>query len=253
MAGIDMADDAERNGRTTTVTPADERVIAAHIEDTLCFVPTLARRYAGRGVPMDELVAAGNLGLVEAALRFDPTRNVRFMTYASWWIRKAILEALGHQSGPMRLPRYQYDKLKSLRDARSRWSARSGGAPSREQAAEEAGLSPEEVHELDLLVTRSVSLEQPVGDGETRSLKELLEDPDAADPDRTLQLRDLTRRLRRRVSELSARERQVVSLRFGLGDGVARTLRETGRELGISRERVRQVELRALRKLRSVL
>ncbi len=202
---------------------------------------------------LDELVAAGNLGLVEAALRFDPSRNVRFSTYANWWIRKSIIEALGHQSGPMRLPRYQYDRLRTVRDARARWLARFGAEPDKEQLAGAAGLPLDEVERLLGLVTVAVSLEQPLTPSDTRPVKEVIEDQDAESPYGALLRRDMTRRVRRRLTDLGARERQVLSLRFGLGDSKPMTLRETGRRLGISRERVRQVEMRALTKLRELI
>jgi RNA polymerase primary sigma factor len=224
-----------------------------YVHETLCFVPSIARRYLGRGATLDELVAAGNLGLVEAALRFDPGRGVRFTTYANWWIRKAIIDSLGHQAGPMRLPRYQYDKLKCLRDARSRWMTSHGAEPSVEELAGAAGLTTDEVHRLRGLATGTVSLEQPLSPGDTRPAKDVLADPASESPDRVYQRRDLTERLRQRIGELVLRDRQVLALRFGLDGGVALTLRETGRRLGISRERVRQVELRALARLRETI
>lgn len=221
-----------------------------HIHASLCYVPSVARRYLGRGISLDELVAAGNLGLVEAALRFDPSRKVRFTTYANWWIRKSIIETLGHQSGPMRLPRYQYDKLKCLRDTRASWLSSRGTDPDKEELATAAGLSVQEVDRLFGLVTSAISLEQPLSAMDQRPLKETIEDPTSECPAQELQRQDLTRRLRRQIARLASRERQVLSLRFGLDGGVGLTLRETGRRLGISRERVRQVELRALGRLR---
>jgi len=234
---------------------ADEsrQVEVPEIQQTMYYVPTLARRYIGRGMNLDELVAAGNLGLVEAALRFDPARNVRFTTYANWWIRKTILEAMGQQCGPMRLPRYQYDRLKSLREARADWVGRHGETPSTEELARSAGLSPAEVSQLEGVVTGAVSLEQPLSSNDSRPVKETLADPDAESPHRTLLRRDMRRRLRERLTQLAERERQVIAMRFGLADGTPKTLRETGRTLGISRERVRQVEIRALLKLRQLI
>jgi len=234
--------------------PAYEvRRASEYVDRTLFYVPTVARRYLGQGLGMDELVAAGNLGLVEAALRFDPRRDVHFTTYANWWIRKAILEALGRQSGPLRLPRHQYDKLRAAREARRRWIACHGREPDPEELAKAAGLKAEEIGGLASLVLSTVSLEQPLRAGDARPVKEVLADPRAENPHRALVRRDLAERLHRLISQLASRERQVLSLRFGLGDAPPRTLRETGRCLGLSRERVRQVELRALLKLRRQL
>lgn len=224
-----------------------------YVKDTLFYVPTLARRYMNRGLTFDELIAAGNLGLVEAALRFDPSRNVRFTTYASWWIRKSMIEAMGHQSGPMRLPRYQYDKLKLLRDTQRRFAARFGRRPDAHELATAAGLDSGEVERLMTLVTASVSLEQPATPHDDRPLKDTLEDSDVESPHRALVRRDLSQRLHRQLASLAARERQVLTLRFGLSEDVPLTLRETGVKLGISRERVRQVELRALSKLKELI
>ena len=221
-----------------------------YVTETLFYVPTLARRYMNRGLNFDELIAAGNLGLVEAALRFDPDRNVLFTTYANWWIRKSMIEALGLQSGPMRLPRYQYDKLKFLRDTRARWVTRFGRQPDSQDLAAAAGLALEEVDRLMNLVTGVVSLEQPLTASDERPLKDTLQDTDVESPHRALIRRDLSERLHRQLGSLPVRERQVLTLRFGLCEDSPLTLRETGVKLGISRERVRQVEMRALGKLK---
>jgi len=213
-------------------------------------VPLLARRYASRGMGLGELVAAGNLGLVEAARRFDGTRGVRFSTYAAWWIRKAIVDALGEQTGPLRLPRYQHDRLRTMRQARASWLVSHGAPPTVDELSVAAGLSADEISELDLLSGTTVSLDQPLTADDSRSVKDLLGNVEAEDPGRALDDADLRGLLHRRLAELAQRERQVLTLRYGLGDGVSYTLRETGRRLGISRERVRQVELRALGRLR---
>ena len=221
-----------------------------YVHETLCYVPSIARRYLGRGSTLDELVAAGNLGLVEAALRFDPNRGVQFTTYANWWIRKSVIESLGQHTGPMRLPRYQYDKLKFLRDTRSRWFACNGREPSTEELASAASLPSKEVDRLLGLVTRAISLDQPLTPGDSRPVKDTIEDPTSETPDRAYLRQDLAERLHDQIADLVIRDRQVLSLRFGLDGEVALTLRETGRRLGISRERVRQVEMRALARLR---
>lgn len=221
-----------------------------YVHETLCYVPSIARRYLGRGSTLDELVAAGNLGLVEASLRYDPARGVQFTTYANWWIRKSIIDSLGQHSGPMRLPRYQYDKLKQLRDTRARWFASHGGDPSTQELASAASLPIDEVERLLAMVTGAVSLDHPLSSGDSRPIKETIEDSSSESPDHAYLRRDLAERLRGQIADLVIRDRQVLSLRFGLDGEVALTLRETGRRLGISRERVRQVELRALARLR---
>jgi RNA polymerase primary sigma factor len=213
----------------------------------------VARRYVGYGLPLDELIAAGNLGLVEASLRFDPARKVKFITYADWWIRKAILEAMEEQTGPVRLPRYQHERLRALRTTRAELLSRDGGEPDKDDLAREAGLSRRETDLLLRFIPAAVSLEQPVRGQDGRPLREVLPDPDGESPQRSLVRRDLARRLRRQVASLAARETEVILLRFGLHGEPPLTLREAGRRLGISRERVRQLELRALLKLRRAL
>jgi RNA polymerase sigma factor (sigma-70 family) len=202
---------------------------------------------------MDELIAAGNLGLVEASLRFDPARKVKFITYADWWIRKAILEALEEQTGPVRLPRYQHEKLRALRATRAELLSREGSEPDKDDLAREAGLSRRETDLLLRFIPATVSLEQPVRGHDGRPLREVLADPDGESPQRSLVRRDLALRLRRQVASLAERETEVILLRFGLHGETPLTLREAGRRLGISRERVRQLELRALLKLRRAL
>jgi len=214
--------------------------------ELLPYVPAVARRYANAGTELDDLVAAGNLGLVEAGLRFDPQRRVKFVTYADWWIRKAILETLGESSGPMRLPRHQRDRLRQLRQARDDWVATRGEEPSLHQLAETTGLAPKLVHRLLQLRKPSLSLEQPTGADGGKPLGELLEDSRRETPQGSLVRRDLARRVRRCIEKLGPRQRAILTHRFGLNDEPPMTLRETGEALGLSRERVRQIEFRAL-------
>ncbi len=225
----------------------------SEIHEVLAFVPSVARRYAGIGLDLDELIAAGNLGLVKAALRFEPARKIKFITYASWWIRKAILEALEQQLGPFRLPRYQHEKLRVLRAARADYRSRIGVEPDDEQLSRASGLSPDDTGLLLRFISSTVSLEQPLNPGDDRPMKELLPDPAPDCPQDNLVRRELTRRVYRQLAALDSREREVIALRFGFDGGTPSTLREAGRQLGISRERVRQVELRALLKLRRLV
>lgn len=243
-------------GRTATKTAktshGEQLPDARLIRSALGYVPLVARRYLSHGLDFDELIAAGNLGLVQAALRFDPTREIKFVTYADWWIRKAILEALEVQVGPMRLPRYQYEKLRHVRRARAGWVARFASEPTSHELAEAAGFTPEEVDRLLGLVLTTTSLEQPSGAGDTL-LRDLISDPQSENPQGGLLQKDLAAHLLRQVAALSPKETQVIMLRFGLGGEPALTLRGVGRCLAMSRERVRQIELRALIKLRCMI
>ncbi|MCP3981978.1 MAG: sigma-70 family RNA polymerase sigma factor [bacterium] len=232
---------------------ADRGATDNQILGALSYVPVVARRYRGCGVPTDDLVAAGNLGLLEAAIRFDPGREVRFVTYATWWIRKAILEALEEQSGPLGLPRHQHERLRRLARTRREWISSHGEEPTEEELLRAASLSRLQARRVAHLTTGSVSLEQPVGDADGPPLSDLLPDSGSENPQLSIIRRDLATKVRDHLSRLDAREREVISLRFGLGGGTPLTLREAGSRLKLSRERVRQIELRALLELRRLL
>jgi RNA polymerase primary sigma factor len=220
------------------------------IEGALAYVPCVARRFLGCGISFDELLAAGNLGLVQAALRFDPSRNVKFVTYADWWIRKSILKTIQEQLGPVRLPRYRLEQLRDLQEARSRILRDRGREPDSGELAAATGRSLAEVDLLLGLQRRGVSLEHPANPNEPRPLGRLLADDLDKGPQRTLIRADSLRQLRAQIRRLGRRERKVLQLRFGLDGEAEMTLREAGEALGISRERVRQIESRAIRRLR---
>jgi RNA polymerase sigma factor (sigma-70 family) len=216
-------------------------------------VPAVARRYRGNGLDKDELIAAGNLGLVEAALRFDASRKVAFITYADWWVRKAILEAIETLSGPVRLPRYRYEKLRRLKQAAARWNSTHGRAPTIDELATDTRLAPRQAEQILASDPHAISLDQPRRPDGTRPLRDSIQDPSTICPQQSLIRRDLGRHLRRELAALDHRERDVIRLRFGLDGEPSRTLREAAAVLGISRERVRQIELGALFKIRRLL
>lgn len=231
--------------------PIARRETASLIRESIRRVRSVARSYSGRGVEIDELIAAGNLGLAEAVHRFDPMRNVKLTTYADSWIRKRIREALAEQSGPVRLPRYQRDKLRDIYAARRRRLLTTGEPPNIERIAHEAGMSRAEVERLLQLVAGSVSLDQPNAAGpDPRPIGDLLADDQRCSPQVSLFRQDEAAYLRKNLGQLGTRERRVLSLRYGLGGRRSLTLREVGQSLGISREGVRQVEVRAIEKLR---
>ncbi|MGD8375262.1 MAG: RNA polymerase sigma factor RpoD/SigA [Acidobacteriota bacterium] len=217
-----------------------ERSVNDLVEANLNFVIQLAKEYRNPAVPFEDLLNEGNIGLVEAARRFDPDRGTKFITYAAWWIRKAILQAIAEQSTLVRVPLYTQRRLRQLqRDEEAR---EHGGAPGRTQPALGSGdLLRAQVHQ--------VSLEDPVGKDREGRLEDLLPDLRARSPETDVERQDEIASLRSAVRGLSATERQVISDRFGLR-GDSRTLQEIGQTLGLSRERVRQIERTAKLKLR---
>jgi RNA polymerase primary sigma factor len=226
---------------------------ADRIRRTLAYVPWVARRYRGGGLDFQELIAAGNLGLVQAALRFDPDRNVRFVTYADWWIRKAMIESVAVQRRPVRIPRNQHERLRELARVRAEWLGRHGSEPSAEQLAQTTGVSLSNLAELQRAARGPISLDQPTSPDGGHALNETIADAAAECPQESLIRRQLGAHLRRNVAGLSSREREVIELRFGLDRGETSTLREAAIRLGLSRERVRQIELRALLRLKQLL
>jgi DNA-directed RNA polymerase sigma subunit (sigma70/sigma32) len=229
-----------------------ERELAGLVRKGAAYVPAVARRYARSGLDRDELIAAGNLGLVQAALRFDPSRNLKFITYANWWIRKAIVEAVETLSGPVRMPRYRYEKLRWIKRSRRRWTVRHGAEPTIDELAAASGVSAEQVRRLLAAEPHGISLDQPTHHDD-RPLSESIHGPEEACPQSSLIRRDLGKRLHRELARLGARERKVIRLRFGLDGELPLPLRAVGRQLGLSRERVRRIELEALLKIRRVL
>lgn len=225
----------------------------AWVVSAMAYVPCVARRFLGCGLSFDDLLAAGNLGLVQAALRFDPARNVKFVTYADWWIRKAILKTIQEHSGPVRLPRYRLEQLRELHETRTRLQHDSGREPTVEELARATRRSSEEIDMLLGIGRRGVSLEDQGHLDELRPLNRTLADDLDKSPQRALLRKDSLRHVRRSIEALDERERVVLDLRFGLSSDPAMTLREAGLRLGISRERVRQIERRALDHLRALL
>jgi len=243
-------DGVSRRRRPTARTPAD---FEAWVHSALAYVPVVARRYSGCGLPFDELLAAGNLGLVEAALRFDPSRGVKFVTYADWWIRKSVLGAIQEQTGAVRLPRYRRERLREVRDVRARLRRTLGTDPTVEQVASAGGWDVEDVRGLLGSDVAPLSLDHPVAADAGRPLRETLAaEPDDGHPHAVVD-GDYRDHVRDAIAGLEARERVVLALRFGFLGEDPLTLREVGARLRLSRERVRQIERRALLRLRRFL
>ena len=230
----------------------DELARRKLIESNLRLVIAIARRYTSTGVPLTDLIQEGNLGLMRAAEKFDYQRGCHFGTYATWWIRQAVSRAAGEQSRMIHLPEHVATRLRKVRRIAAQLSQENGLDPLPEQIAEACNIDVNEVIDLLGVIEQPISLDAPVDDEARYSLSDTLEDNTTPAPAETASQHLLGEELHRALALLTPRERAVITLRYGIGDGHSRTLLEVGKELGISRERVRQLEVVALMKLRGL-
>jgi len=229
----------------------DEGARRKLVESNLRLVMSITRNYTRADVALLDLIQEGNLGLMRAVDKFDWTMGFKLSTYATWWIRQAVQRALAEQSRTIRLPVHIADQVRRVQRARRTLGQELSRDPTFEEIAAETELTPKRVHELLELVQDHVSLETPVGDGES-VMSDLIEDPNAEGPEAATALRLRSSELARALAQLKPRLQRVLILRYGLDGTNGRTLEQVGVELGITRERVRQLETRALRELRNV-
>jgi len=225
---------------------ARERLVKANSR----LVVSVARNYLGRGVPFADLIQEGNLGLMRAIERFDPERGYRFSTYAIWWIRQAVSRAVAYQGRTIRLPAHVVEEITRLNRASRRLTKELGREPDEEELAEEMDMSHERVANLTRVAAEPVSLDLPVGEEETSTLADFIEDELTPPPTVEASQSLLGEQLEEALASLTPREAEVIRLRFGLDDGRSYTLEEVGQKIGLTRERVRQIQAEALRRLR---
>jgi RNA polymerase primary sigma factor len=250
-------------GQTKLLTPQEEVVLARRIKRgdkkareqmikaNLRLVVKIARGYEDCGMPLLDMVSEGNVGLMKAVERFDPSKGAKLSTYSSWWIKQAIKRALANQSKMIRLPVHVVEKLFRIRQASTTLESVLEREPTNEELAEEVGLSARKIARLRAAAARPASLEAPMGDGDSNLIAETIKDETAATPYEQLEEKTNASMMRQLIARLKPRELEILRQRFGLDGGEQKTLDEVGLNLGLTRERIRQLQNAAMKKLRA--